>query len=90
MNAQIPLEIFLPPEPGFNHISLLATRDRNGLNNGVFFVRVGEWALKLFASASSIREYQPDVVLKYTEQSAMEETLKHVSILPAPVMGHVD
>jgi hypothetical protein len=92
MNAQIPLEVFLPPEPDFNHISLLATRDRNGLNNGVFFVRVGEWAFKLFASALSIRDYQPDVVLKYTEQSAMEETLKRVSarVLPAPVMGHLD
>ncbi|KAF2251778.1 glycosyltransferase family 34 protein [Trematosphaeria pertusa] len=76
MNPQIPLDIFVPPEPDFSHIHMLVTNDRNGLNNGVFMVRVGQWAFKLFASALSIREYQPEIPLKYTEQSGMEEAIK--------------
>lgn len=80
VNPQIPLNIFVPPEEkGFGHVNLLVTKDRNGLNNGVFMVRVGQWAVKMFASVLSIREYRPDVVLKYTEQSGMEEVIKRVS-----------
>ena len=79
MNPQIPLEIFTPPEPKFSHIHLMVTNDRNGLNNGVFMIRVNQWAFKLFASALSIREYQPEIPLKYTEQSGLEETIKRVS-----------
>jgi hypothetical protein len=80
MNPHIPLDAFLPPEPEFAHINLLVTKDRNGLNNGVFFVRVSEWGLKMFASALSIREYMPDLQLKYTEQSGMEEVIKRVGL----------
>ncbi|KAF1996219.1 glycosyltransferase family 34 protein [Amniculicola lignicola CBS 123094] len=76
MNPQIALDIFLPPEPQFSNIHLIATNDHNGLNNGVFFVRVSPWAFKLFASALSIPEYQPEIPLKYSEQSAMEEAIK--------------
>lgn len=79
MNPHIPLSLFLPPDEGFEHINLLVTRDRNGLNNGVFFVRVSGWAVKMFASALSVREYEPGVELKYTEQSAMEEVIRRVS-----------
>ncbi|KAF2681684.1 glycosyltransferase family 34 protein [Lentithecium fluviatile CBS 122367] len=76
MNPQIPLDVFVPPEPQFSHIHMLVTNDRHGLNNGVFMVRVNQWAFKLFASALSIREYQPEIPLKYTEQSGMEEAIK--------------
>lgn len=87
MNPHIPLGAFLPPEEDFGHVNLLVTRDRNGLNNGVFFVRVGEWSLKMFASALSIREYMPDLVLKYTEQSAMENTIERVSSPPSSLLS---
>jgi hypothetical protein len=80
MNPQIPLHIFVPPK-GFDHIELVVTRDKNGLNNGVFVVKIGQWAFKMFASALSMREYMPDVDLKYTEQSAMEEAIKSVRSL---------
>jgi hypothetical protein len=79
MNPQVPLDVFVPPEPQFSHIHMLVTNDRNGLNNGVFMVRVNQWAFKFFASALSIREYQPEIPLKYTEQSGMEEVIKRVS-----------
>lgn len=81
MNPNIPLEAFLPPEPDFGHVNVLVTRDRNGLNNGVFFIRVHSWSFKLFASALSIREYMPDLELKYTEQSAMEQVITRVRTL---------
>lgn len=76
MNPQIPLDIFLPPEDKFSHIHLLCTNDRHGLNNGVFLLRVSEWSFKFFAAALAFHEYNPNVVLKYTEQSAMEEAIK--------------
>lgn len=77
MNPLLPLEAFLPP-PELKHIHLLAANDRHGLNNGVFFLKVNDWALKLFAAALSFHHYRPDIPLKYTEQSAMEEVLKEV------------
>jgi hypothetical protein len=78
MNPLLPLEMFIPPQ-GFDHIHLLTTNDRHGLNNGVFFLKVCEWSLKLFSTALAFPHYNPDVKLKYSEQSAMEEILKVVS-----------
>jgi hypothetical protein len=75
MNPNVPLEVFLPPNQDVN---LVVTNDRHGLNNGVFLVRVNEWAVRLFAAALSLKEYNPDIQLKYSEQSAMEETIKRV------------
>merc|ERR1712137_586157 len=103
MNPNIPLEIFLPPpasrkynadkaenasvKTSFKDINMLLTNDRNGLNNGVFFLRVSTWAVEYLAAALSYREYEPDVKLKYSEQSAMEQ----VSLRPrfAPAIVHV-
>jgi hypothetical protein len=69
----------LPPEPELAHVKLIVTKDRNGLNNGVFFAGVNQWKLTMFASAL-IREYMPDLHLKYTEQSGTEEVIKRVSL----------
>jgi hypothetical protein len=77
MNPNIPLYIFLPPA-GFEDVNLVVKNGRNGLNNGVCFVRVGKWSFKIFASALSVREYEPGVVLKYSEQSTMEEVIRRV------------
>jgi hypothetical protein len=76
MNPNVPLQVFIPP---VQNVSLVVTNDRHGLNNGVFFIRVNEWAVRLFAAALSLKEYNPDVNLKYSEQSAMEETIRRVS-----------
>jgi hypothetical protein len=72
------LEEFLPP-PEFENIHLLATNDRHGLNNGVFLLRVNAWSLKLFHNALAFHHYRPDIKLKYSEQSGMEEVLKEVN-----------
>jgi len=75
MNPNVPLQAFLPPD---EKINLVVTNDRHGLNNGVFLIRVNEWAIRLFSAALSLKEYNPDIQLKYSEQSAMEETMRRV------------
>ncbi|KFA77475.1 hypothetical protein S40288_08703 [Stachybotrys chartarum IBT 40288] len=62
--------------PDLDHIQLLVTEDWNGLNNGVFLLRVSRWSIDLFSAILSYRYYKPDVKLPFTEQSAMEILLK--------------
>ncbi|KAL0938329.1 uncharacterized protein CTRU02_204939 [Colletotrichum truncatum] len=59
-----------------NDVQLLVTDDWNGLNNGVFLLRVGRWAVELFSAIVAFRHYRPDVKLPFTEQSAMEILIK--------------
>jgi hypothetical protein len=72
VNNQMPLEAFLPPEPRWLHINFIASNDLGGLNDGVFFLRVCEWSVHLFAAALSYPVYNPDVDLRYGEQTALE------------------
>lgn len=77
------LEEFLPPpkKPGSEaereahedqeNVHLLATEDWNDLNNGVFLLRVSDWAINLFTAILAFRYYRPYVDLPFTEQSAM-------------------
>ncbi|CAK1356716.1 unnamed protein product [Cercospora beticola] len=81
MNNRIPLETFLPPddqEPkGFAHeIQMLYTRDWNGLNNGVFFLRVSQWSVEFLSAVLAFRTFKPDEELRFTEQSAMENVMR--------------
>ncbi|KAF2731856.1 hypothetical protein EJ04DRAFT_609883 [Polyplosphaeria fusca] len=56
-------------------VNLIVTKDHNGLNNGVFLLRVGNWALDMFTDILAFRDYKPDVELIFTEQSAMENVM---------------
>ncbi|KAH0055410.1 glycosyltransferase family 34 protein, partial [Aureobasidium melanogenum] len=76
LNPYVPLEIFLPPSPQFDDVHLLVTNDWNGLNNGVFPVRVNQWAVELFSAIISSRYYKPDQDLTFRDQSAMNTLLK--------------
>ncbi|KAF5003880.1 hypothetical protein FDECE_9585 [Fusarium decemcellulare] len=79
-----PISNFLPPQPSSerrdterrketdDETHLLVTNDWNGLNNGVFLVRVNQWAIELFSDIAAFRYYRPNVSLPFTEQSAME------------------
>lgn len=60
-----------PPE-----VNLLAANDPNGLNNGIFLLRVSHWAIEVFTAILAYRHYNPNVELKFTEQSAMELVLQ--------------
>ncbi|KAL2840618.1 hypothetical protein BJX68DRAFT_271567 [Aspergillus pseudodeflectus] len=72
MNPNIPLEIFLPP-PQLSHIHLLLTKDWNGLNNGVFPIRVHPWSVELLTAAISYPIVHPDIPLYWPDQSAMNK-----------------
>ncbi|RNJ57073.1 hypothetical protein D7B24_006465 [Verticillium nonalfalfae] len=52
-------------------INLVATKDWNGLNNGIFLLRVSRWSVDLFAAILALRYFRPGVELPFTEQSAM-------------------
>ncbi|RAR06778.1 glycosyltransferase family 34 protein [Stemphylium lycopersici] len=62
--------------PQSNKTYLLITEDWNGLNNGVFLLRVNSWAIELFTAILAFRHYEPDVDLPFTEQSAMDHVLR--------------
>jgi hypothetical protein len=55
---------------------MLVTKDWNGLNNGIFLLRVNSWAIELFTAILAFRHYNPGVDLPFTEQSAMEHVLQ--------------
>lgn len=76
LNPFVPIETFLPPSPEFDDVHMLVTADWNGLNNGVFPIRVNQWAVDLFAAIISFRHYKPDVSLTFRDQSAMDMLLK--------------
>lgn len=75
MNKLIPLETFLPPEER-SDVHLLYTKDWNGLNNGVFMLRVSTWSLELLSSVLAYRTFRPEDDLPFTEQSAMEKVMQ--------------
>ncbi|KAF4340112.1 galactosyl transferase gma12 mnn10 family [Fusarium beomiforme] len=69
-------------ETKYDGIHLLVTNDWNGLNNGVFFVRVNQWAIDLFSDIAAFRYYRPNVSLPFTEQSAMEIVMNEPKFKP--------
>lgn len=77
MNTHIPLEIFLPPaDLNLDDVNAVVTDDHNGLNTGAFFIRVNYWSAQVFADIVAMPSLQPDVTLKYSEQSALELRLR--------------
>ncbi|KAK6437911.1 hypothetical protein LTR95_005888 [Oleoguttula sp. CCFEE 5521] len=77
LNPYVPVEVFLPPPgPDFEDVNLLYSNDWNGLNNGVFPIRVNRWAVDLFSAIVSYRYYRPDDPLVFRDQSAMN-TIMH-------------
>lgn len=74
MNPNMPLETFLPPSH-FPDIHLLLSKDWNGMNNGVFFLRVHPWSVELLTAAISYPSLHPDVDLHWPDQSALTNIL---------------
>jgi hypothetical protein len=79
MNPQIPLDVFIPPSPEFDYVNLLATGDRHGLNDGCFLIKIKDWSVKLLSGVISFHHFKPEVKLKHSEQSALEEMIENVS-----------
>ncbi|KAG6001521.1 hypothetical protein E4U21_004112 [Claviceps maximensis] len=90
LNYNVPLEIFLPPpgDEALKRINVLIADDWNGLNNGIFGVRVSRYSAILFAGILAFRDFEPDTYLTFADQSAMEFLLKkrnsvnHVAKVP--------
>lgn len=72
MNPNIPLEIFLPPDPEWGHINAVMTNDHRGLNNGVFFLRVHPWSVWLMNACLNTQVHDPEVKLEFEDQSALQ------------------
>ncbi|KAM0811624.1 putative Glycosyltransferase family 34 protein [Seiridium cardinale] len=71
MNSEIPLEVFLPPA-NFDHIHLIVTNDLGGLNSGVFFIRVNEWAVSYLTASISYKSWDPNFPSMNEEQAIMD------------------
>jgi len=70
MNQEIPLEIFEPPSD-FSHINWLAGKDYNGLNAGVFLIRVNQWSLNLLTRVMTHKHFFPEEDYTFEEQSIL-------------------
>ncbi|RMZ86676.1 hypothetical protein DV736_g6096, partial [Chaetothyriales sp. CBS 134916] len=71
INPLLPIEIFLPPE-GFHDVHFLGNKDQNGLNTGVFFVRVHQWSVKMFTKTLGFPIFKTDIDLGFSaDQTAM-------------------
>ncbi|EAW13442.1 glycosyltransferase family 34 protein [Aspergillus clavatus NRRL 1] len=75
MNPDMPLETFLPP-PEFSDVHMLLTKDWNGMNNGVFPIRVHPWAVELLSAAIAYPVVKPNVELFWPDQSALANLLE--------------
>lgn len=88
INPKIPLDIFLPPKE-YSNIHFLGNKDHNGLNTGVFFLRVHEWSVRMLASVIAYPTAHPDHDLGCSaDQQAMaikfNETETAASVLYQP------
>lgn len=69
---------FLPPigTDMANGTNLIVAEDWNGLNNGVFLIRVNQWSIDFISDTLAFRHFKPEITLKFTEQSAMELVIR--------------
>lgn len=73
LNPKVPWTIFLPPTT-LPNIHLIASKNWDGFNSGVFFLRVHEWSVKMLADAQAIPSLRPEITIKWADQSAMLES----------------
>jgi hypothetical protein len=80
MNYKVPLEIFLPPKALYPDIHCLVTDDHNGLNNGVFFLRVNDWSVWLMTAVLGYQKAacRPAGRLRTQDQGALENVIAEV------------
>jgi hypothetical protein len=75
INPLIPVEAFLPPAH-LGGINLLVTENWNGLNSGVFLLRVSAWSVDFLTNILSHLSFKPDEDLPFAEKSAMERMIQ--------------
>ncbi|KAG8418380.1 hypothetical protein J3458_005799 [Metarhizium acridum] len=62
INPAIPAEIFLPP-PDMADIHVVASRDHNGLNTGIIFLRVHPWTVTMLTETIGYPLHHPEADL---------------------------
>lgn len=73
------METFLPPDdPILNNIHLLLTKNWDGINNGVFPIRVHPWSVSLFAAYVAYPTLNPGEHLAFRDQTALWNLLERV------------
>ncbi len=90
LNQNIPWSIFLPPN-GFDHIYVLGTKDHEGFDSRVWFLRVNEWSVHILADAVALSASRPGITLAGSndDQNALKRVFnesdnrKHVLYEPA-------
>jgi len=86
-NPTIRLEAYLPED---ENVHFVAAADGNGLNAGVFLIRVNSWSYNLMTKALTYPDYHKGEFLRFAEQTAInnllssEEEAKHYVIVPRP------
>ena len=88
LNPNVQWEIFLPPDT-FPDISFMATKNVDGFNAGIFFIRVDEWSVEILSDAYALRRLRPEIDINGNiEQNALkylfgqEPNKKHVLYQP--------
>jgi len=76
LNQNIPMEVFLPGPEWDEKFHFLISNDFNGLNAGVFFIRVHPWSVDFMSALLAYRHYNADVSLYWHDQSAMVKLLE--------------
>jgi len=87
INPNISLDSFIPPEDK-DEIHFIISDDFNGLNAGMFLIRVHPWSLSFLMKACTYTYYNKDTYLLFVDQSALLHILveqkedKHYIIVP--------
>jgi hypothetical protein len=79
LNPHTRLETFLPPDDLIlNNIHLLLTKNWDGINNGVFPIRVHHWSVSLFSAYVAYPTLYPEENLAFRDQTALWNLLERV------------
>ncbi|KAL1846735.1 hypothetical protein Plec18170_009025 [Paecilomyces lecythidis] len=62
LNPAIPAEAFIPPSD-LDNIHVVASKDQNGLNTGIFFLHVHPWSVDMLVETIALPLYRPDIDL---------------------------
>jgi hypothetical protein len=80
INPAISPELFLPPSD-LSHINFIGTRDQNGLNTGIFYLRVSSWSVSFLVDTMALCHSDIDLG-RSADQEAMERVLRRTQSGP--------
>lgn len=75
LNNQVSLDTFVRDIDEKDDVQFIYTEDQNGLNAGVFYLRVGEWTSLFLASVLALSQAKDHPELGFWEQTAMAKTI---------------